>query len=155
MSTFDHFAYGSNLSTSRLRARCPSARPLGVGYVVGRQLRFHKQGVDGTGKADAFYTGEHTDILWGVIYRSALEEKPILDACESLGDGYQHATVEVRLADRVVSTFLYQAMPHRIDAALQPADWYHQHVIDGAREHALPSDYQQMIHRWGKAIYTS
>lgn len=145
MNTFDHFAYGSNLSTARLRARCPSATPIAVGYVAGRQIRFHKQGLDGTGKADAFYTGDCCDILWGVIYRSLLDEKSILDACESLGDGYEHAAVDVQVHDQVMSTYLYQAMPHRIDPTLQPASWYHRHVVTGAQEHALPSDYQQML----------
>ncbi|GAA5510383.1 hypothetical protein Rcae01_05891 [Novipirellula caenicola] len=133
------------MSTSRLRARCPSATVLGVGFVRGRTLRFHKRGMDGTGKANAFATHDHSDILWGVIYETLLSEKEELDRCESLGVGYEHATVEVHVENRTVTTFLYQAITDRIDDSLVPADWYHDHVIKGAIEHGLPTEYHAMI----------
>ncbi len=145
MQTFHHFAYGSNMSTSRLRARCPSAMVRGVGFVRGRKLLFHKRGMDGTGKANAFATKDDDDILWGVIYETLLSEKENLDRCESLGVGYEHATVEVQVASRTVTTFLYQAIADRIDNSLVPADWYHSHVINGAIEHGLPLEYHAMI----------
>lgn len=143
--TFDHFAYGSNLSSRRLRARCPSATPVAVGFVRGRQLRFHKSGGDGTAKADAFWTGRPDDVVWGVIYRCRMEEKSKLDRCESLGDGYDHCAVEVQVGPDRWTSFLYEAMAHRIDPSLRPADWYHAHVVAGAVEHGLPQTYRQMI----------
>ena len=129
----------------RIRARCPSAQRIGVGFVRQRQLRFHKVGIDGTGKADAYWTGNSDDLVWGVIYRCSLDDRPTLDRCESLGIGYEEATIKVYLADRVVSTFLYQAKSDRIDPNLKPAKWYHQHVVTGAAEHSLPPEYQRMI----------
>lgn len=145
MRTFHHFAFGSNLSVPRLRARCPSATPLATGFVRGRQLRFHKIGRDGTGKADAYFTGNPEDIVRGVIYRCELDDKHELDRCECLGDGYEEVSVEVQVGERVWTTFLYEAMSHRIDIEIRPAAWYHNHVIAGAREHALPALYQEMI----------
>lgn len=145
MSTFDHFAYGSNLSSPRLRARCPSAKPLAVGFVRGRQLRFHKVGRDGTAKADAYWTGCPDDVVWGVIYRCRLDDRAELDRCESLGVGYEESVVEVQVGDNVWTTFLYQAMAHRIDTSMGPADWYLAHVVAGAKEHGFPEPYRQMI----------
>lgn len=145
MKIFHHFAYGSNISLARLRARCPSAVPLAVGLVRCRQLRFHKVGRDGTGKADAFMTGNPADIVRGVIYRCAVDDKHELDRCECLGDGYEEVIVDVQIGDQVWKTFLYEAMPHRIDTEILPAAWYHNHIIAGAREHAFPEAYQKMI----------
>ncbi|WP_442505294.1 gamma-glutamylcyclotransferase family protein [Novipirellula sp. SH528] len=145
MKTFHHFAYGSNMSTARLRARCPSAMPRAVGFVRGRTLRFHKLGTDGTGKANAFATNNDFDILWGVVYETLLSEKHELDRCESLGVGYEHVTVQVHVEDRTIDTFLYQAIASRIDNSLLPVDWYHDHVVKGSIEHGLPVDYHAMI----------
>ena len=145
MSTFLHFAYGSNLSLDRIRSRCRSALPESVGFVQQRQLRFHKIGRDGTGKADAFWTGQTSDCVWGVVYRCLLEEQPILDRAESLGVGYEQVGVEVHTKTGTIETFLYQAKSERIDANLSPAAWYHLHVVNGAREHSLPLKYQRMI----------
>ncbi|WP_153555487.1 gamma-glutamylcyclotransferase family protein [Roseimaritima sediminicola] len=145
MNTFDHFAYGSNLSTARLRARCPSAIPIAVGYIRGRALRFHKRGRDGTAKADAYFTGNPTDLLWGVVYRCDLAEKETLDRCESLGCGYDLVEVRVQANQKVLHTRLYEAMPQAIDTSLVPAPWYFDHVMTGAREHGLPSSYLRML----------
>lgn len=46
-----YFAYGSNMLTERLRARCPSAHPIGTGIAMGFRLNFSKRGEDGSGKA--------------------------------------------------------------------------------------------------------
>ncbi|MFG0254484.1 MAG: gamma-glutamylcyclotransferase family protein [Rhodopirellula sp. JB053] len=145
--TFDHFAYGSNMSTSRLRKRCPSAVALARGFVVGRRLCFHKIGKDGTAKADAFWTGDQRDVLHGVIYRCHVRDRAKLDRCESIGIGYDAAPVEVITPDAEVaqSMFLYEALPSMIDDSLRPAAWYVAHVLRGAEEHALPAAYQTAL----------
>lgn len=147
-SYFDHFAYGSNMSPKRLRARCPSAMPIATGYVTGRQLRFHKIGRDGTAKADAFWTGDPNDHLHGVIYRCQMTDRLSLDTCESLGVGYDEVSVEVCLSDGGVRTvFLYQALATQIREGLPVASWYAEHVLCGAAEHRLPVPYQNGLAR--------
>ncbi|TWU01702.1 gamma-glutamylcyclotransferase family protein [Neorhodopirellula pilleata] len=146
-SHFDHFAYGSNLSSERLRARCPSATPLAWGFVIGRQLRFHKVGMDGTAKADAFFTGDPSDRIYGVIYRCWTSERTFLDACESLGVGYEEAAVDVMIdgENEPRRTFLYQAVAEKIRSDLATTDWYAAHVIRGAAEHGFPEAYQRHL----------
>jgi gamma-glutamylcyclotransferase len=51
-----YFAYGSNMSLSRLRERVPSAEAVGCFSLNGHDLRFHKLSKDGSGKCDAFFT---------------------------------------------------------------------------------------------------
>mgnify|MGYP002623607894 FL=1 len=57
------FTYGSNMHIARLRARVASAVPVERGVVAGRRFAFHKRGLDGSGKADAFYTGDAADCV--------------------------------------------------------------------------------------------
>ena len=91
-----YFAYGSNMSTPRLLNRVVSARAVAVACLPAHALRFHKRGRDGSAKCDAFYTGQDHDELHGVVYRIAAAEKPCLDECEGLGNGYDVKTVTVR-----------------------------------------------------------
>lgn len=51
MDTFLYFAYGSNMLTSRLLARCRSAKTVGLATCLGHRLTFEKRSIDGSGKA--------------------------------------------------------------------------------------------------------
>jgi len=135
------FAYGSNLSTARIRARVASAQPVAVGYVPRRQLVFHKRSMDGSAKADAYWTGSDDHRLWGVVYEIHKDDKPILDECEFLGLGYDEREVDVIHANGLLKSWSYIARQEAIDRTLLPYHWYHQFVLQGAREHGLPEEY--------------
>jgi gamma-glutamylcyclotransferase len=51
MQTFFYFAYGSNLLSHRLLARCPSARVISIATTDDWTVKFTKPGGDGSGKA--------------------------------------------------------------------------------------------------------
>ncbi len=135
------FAYGSNMSTARLRARTPSARVVAVAVLAEYRLAFHKRSrVDGSAKCDAAYTGRHEDRVIGVVFEIPNHEKPLLDAVEGLGAGYEQRQVSVTLADgQERHAQIYYATD--VDESLKPYDWYREHVLIGAREHGLPADY--------------
>jgi gamma-glutamylcyclotransferase (GGCT)/AIG2-like uncharacterized protein YtfP len=137
------FAYGSNMSTARLRARVPSARPLASARLDGHRLRFHKRGWrDGSGKADAAASSEPETHLWGVVFRIELAEKADLDRIEGLGNGYDEARLEVASpGGRRWHAWLYRAHASAVDADAIPFRWYRDLVLAGAREHGLPDDY--------------
>jgi gamma-glutamylcyclotransferase (GGCT)/AIG2-like uncharacterized protein YtfP len=99
-----YLAYGSNLLTTRLSARCPSARVIGVARLSGHGLDFSKYGRDGTGKATI--TAGKGDIA-GVLYDIAAQDIPALDSAE--GAGTHYAKVEVTLADGRAA-FTYSAL---------------------------------------------
>ncbi len=135
-----YFAYGSNMSSKRLRARTESARALGVYTLPGFSLRFHKVGKDGSGKCDAFHTGDDADRVVGVLYDLDSADEAPLDRIEGLGWGYRKEQVRVHgRQGSVESAFTYCAI--RIDASLRPYSWYREHVLAGAREAGLPEDY--------------
>lgn len=138
---FLYFAYGSNMSTERLRGRTPSARPLCVARLPHHQRCWHKRGRDGSGKCDVVFAGADSDeAVWGVLFEIAEAEKAALHRAEGLGVGYVQKTVLVLTAAGARRAMTYQAKPGQTDAMLRPFAWYKAHVVRGAREHGLPAD---------------
>lgn len=139
-----YFAYGSNMSMQRLRARVPDARFVAVATLTQHSLRFHMAGSDQSAKCNAFYTSHDTDKLIGVVYEMPTEQRPALDSAEGLGHGYNAKQVNVITADGDHHNALtYFAI--RLDSDLRPYDWYLNHVLIGARETKLPKDYIAVI----------
>jgi gamma-glutamylcyclotransferase len=74
MQTFFYFAYGSNLLSHRLLARCPSARVISIATTDDWTVQFTKPGGDGSGKAGLV---EQSGALHpGVVYEIASDEMP-------------------------------------------------------------------------------
>ena len=137
--TFLNFAYGSNMSTGRLRKRVGSARPRGIGHLNGHALRWHKRSCDGSGKCDAETTGVNSYVIWGVLFEINRSEKFRLDQAEGLHHGYEEKEVEVVTGHRSVKALMYYATD--TDRSLLTYDWYKAFVVSGAREHGLPESY--------------
>ena len=72
-----YFAYGSNMSSERLRARTPSATSLGRARLPGYTLRWHKLGRDGSGKCDIEPSNAPRAAVWGVLYEIDSAEKTV------------------------------------------------------------------------------
>jgi hypothetical protein len=139
-----YFSYGSNMSVRRLRSRVPSARFVSIAALQRHELRFHKVGRDGSGKCDAYETGNPEDVVWGVLFEIAAAEKPVLDERESLGYGYDEKDVVLTIpSGGTVTAFTYCAI--LIDPKLKPLSWYTHHVVTGAEENGLPEDYIEKI----------
>lgn len=137
--TFFNFAYGSNMSSARLRARVPSARAVGRGVLLGHQLVWHKVSIDGSGKCDVVSSDTPDAAVHGVVYAIDQAEKATLDRAEGLGKGYAERQVAVVVnGEPFVATTYYAT--HK-DPALKPYSWYRAHVLAGAFEHALPPEY--------------
>lgn len=143
--TYLYFAYGSNMSSERLRTRTPSAISLGRARLPRYTLRWHKLGRDGSGKCDIEYTGTHDAAVWGVLYQIDNAERDGLDAVEGLGVGYDEHAIRVETVAAVDDAVTYKARSDKIDPALRPFAWYKAHVLRGAREHRLPDKYVQRI----------
>lgn len=139
-----YFAYGSNMSLARIRARAPGAEPLGHCVLSAHALRFHKVGRDGSGKCDAYFTGDPSDRMYGVLFEIGAQDKRALDVVEGLGRGYEQKKVVVMppRGGRITAvTYVATA----IDPSLEPFSWYVLHVLVGAQEAALPPAYVDTI----------
>jgi gamma-glutamylcyclotransferase (GGCT)/AIG2-like uncharacterized protein YtfP len=138
-----YFAYGSNMSLSRLRRRVPSAERVGTFVLDRHTLRFHKIGKDGTAKCDAYYTGG-PEKIYGVVFEIDPTEKKALDRVEGLGQGYEEKTVDLQNdCGESIQAKTYYAT--KLDPKLKPLSWYVSHVLIGAREADLPAHYLSSI----------
>lgn len=136
-----YFAYGSNMSTARLRERMPTCEPLGIATLPGHTLRFHKRSRDLSGKCNALATGDDHAVI-GVLFSFDPAERGKLDKAEGVGNGYEHATVTViNDMGRQVKVLTYLASSTAIDDDLRPYGWYKDLVLAGCAEHGLPEDY--------------
>lgn len=142
--SYHYFAYGSNMSTRRILARVSLVSVYGRATLSHHRLQFHKRGRDGSGKCDAFETGNLDDLVCGVLYELPLGAKSELDRHEGLGNGYEQKEVEILTESGQVLTALTYYATH-IQPGLAPYHWYKHHVLAGAREHGLPELYIRAI----------
>jgi cation transport regulator ChaC len=136
--TFLYFAYGSNMLSSRLIARCNSARVLGAATAKNHTTEFSKPSKDKSGKAtlnSSVGLDVHTH---GVLFEIKKAELQSLDKAEGAGYGYvRNDTFSVvRCGDsEAVTAVTYIA--NKPQAELRPFDWYLALVVAGALEHEL------------------
>jgi gamma-glutamylcyclotransferase len=144
--SFLYFAYGSNMLTSRLQGRCPSAVAVGVGIAQGRRIEFSKTSIDKSGKATLAVADDEGRAVPGVIFRIIDEELDALDKAEGAKNGYDRiANFKVcAITDgEIFDTITYLATEP--DSALTPFDWYLALIIAGAQQHALNEEHLEMI----------
>jgi len=142
-----YFAYGSNMSYERLLKRCPSAVAEEVVVISKYSLRFHKPSVDGTGKADCYYTGKVSDKVYGVIYDISDKDDILkLDAAEGCGKHYERRVCKVRTLNsnkrRAVQVYVALIIDTKLNT---PSKEYKQYLVQGAEENDLPTAYIAMI----------
>ena len=139
-----YFAYGSNMPRAMIEQRVGPCERVGVAYITGYALRFHKESViDYSGKCDAYRTGDPNDSVWGAIYRLTGDQIFRMDELE--GPGYRRAAVRTMLGGRVVEADLYLAEPEYVKPDLPPFDSYKACVLAGGRELGLPKEYVDAI----------
>ena len=135
-----YFGYGSNMPKALVEQRVGPCERIGVAYITGYSLRFHKRSyIDHTGKCDAYYTGIATDRVWGSVYRFSEDQIAAMDELE--GPGYRRAAVEATMDGRVVEADLYLAEPEAVNPDLPLLESYKTCVLAGARELDLPREY--------------
>ncbi len=140
-----YFAYGSNLCLPRLENRVPGVRALGPASLLGYELRWHKRGVDQSGKCSIVPSGSVAAVVHGALFAIPKAEKHLLDRVEGLGNGYGEITVRVESSPGAASAQTYVAAPTHIDDSLRPYAWYRDLVVSGAESHDLPADYVESL----------
>ncbi len=144
MRTVLYFAYGSNMLTARLRARCPSARPAGVAFADNHRLTFWKKGRDGSGKG---HLAANPGLAQpGVLFALSPDDLLALDGFEGAGYGYRRAddfVVRRKATGEITQAAAYVATD--LDETLKPYDWYLALIVAGAREHAFDEEIVQQL----------
>ncbi len=147
MSTFQYFAYGSNMLTERLVRRCPSAVAVGPATAKGYRLRFAKTGRDGSGKATLVADRDQT--VHGVLFAIANNDLDALHRAEGAGIGYdfQQSFRVTGLDGGGIVAGTYIGAVAAYDDSLKPFNWYRALVLAGATQHRLPPYYLDRF-RW-------
>ncbi|NGP89720.1 gamma-glutamylcyclotransferase family protein [Fodinibius halophilus] len=145
-----YFAYGSNLLTSRLKKRVPSASKLNNALLPDYSLTFNKKSKDGSGKCSIIPNAG--SVVHGVIFEIDENEKYRLDRAEGLGFGYNEEEITVYVGEKPIDTFTYIASKSHTDNSLSLYHWYKTLVLEGAREHSLPEDYIGKIQKVSSVI---
>lgn len=136
------FSYGSNMSLKRLKDRVPSSVKLCNAFIEKYSLRIHKTSKDGSSKANILFTGNESDIVWGVIFEINKEEKKALDRAEGLGYGYnEKELIFTNEIGEQIKAIAYIADEKAIDDSLLPYHWYKNFITTGANENNLPKNY--------------
>ncbi|NNU80688.1 gamma-glutamylcyclotransferase [Halovulum dunhuangense] len=126
-----YFAYGSNLLTERLAARCPGARLVGGAWLADHVVAFAKRGwMDGSGKATVL--PRPGAVAPGVVYELAEGEFATLDAIEGVGRGCDRID-GVQVGAWRASLYVATAP----ETGCRPFDWYKALILAGAAQHGL------------------
>ena len=135
-----YFAYGSNMSPSRLRDRVPQIEPLGRACLIDWRLCFDKPSRDGSAKANI--RRQAKEVVWGVLWQIEEQDWAILDRFEP---GYERVDCPVApdlgQPTRAAVTYVY---PGPI-CDTPPFDWYLDHLLEGARAYDLPATWQRKL----------
>lgn len=144
--SFLYFAYGSNMLSERLVARCPSAKVIGTASATNSVLKFEKRSIDQSGKATLLTAGAQGAITPGVLFEVTQADIGNLDKAEGAGNGYdRHDNFQVQLIDTGHIAIAKTYIATTTEENLRPYEWYLALVIAGACQHNLDPNYIKML----------
>lgn len=145
-----YFAYGSNLSKERKSKRTGNIRKALVARLPQYRFSFTKIGLR-SGEIYANIEKDEQSEVWGVAYLCNAEAIQELDRYEGVSGGhYEHAEVTLELENgEEPQALTYIAGKKHICAPSKPSAEYLAMILNGAREHGLPSWYIRQIESLG------
>jgi hypothetical protein len=142
-----HFAYGSNLNSVQLQARCADAKLVAVAKLADHQVGFYGYTSEWDGAEETVIETPGKE-LWGVIYELTPSGKEKLDDWQdALFDGsgaYFHSPAKV--ADqqgKQYSVLLYKKA--KLGDPQKPSEEYLNFIVQGAVERGLPAAYVDQL----------
>jgi len=129
-----YFAYGSNMSRSRMASRGVYWEKAMAGTLEGHTLKFNKDsGSKGTGYANIVKSKTHR--VEGILYKlEDVYDTEILDMYEGYPDHYERKEIKVIGPDgKKIDAFVYKANPKKIKADLKPTKSYLAYLLAGSK----------------------
>lgn len=127
-----YFAYGSNLWREQMFVRCPDARCLGTGRLVGFRWLITSRGY-------ASMVRSADDTVFGTVYRLSEADERALDRYEGVAEGcYRKELVTVRVQEQLVSCLTYL---DPVQTPGQPKAEYILRINSGLADAQLPEEY--------------
>jgi gamma-glutamylcyclotransferase (GGCT)/AIG2-like uncharacterized protein YtfP len=134
-----YFAYGSNLSRTQMKKRCPDSAFIEVGRLRGRSLAFtiRSSHWDG-GVADI--VPDPAGEVWGVLYEISNDDLGLLDQYEGEGSSYGRfqTTIETSIGS-VGGVWVYEVLNR--GGPFHPSREYMQIMRKAASEFGFPEEY--------------
>ncbi|OAA44806.1 AIG2 family protein [Metarhizium rileyi] len=93
-----YFAYGSNMSTTQMRQRCPFSTPVGLGFLEGWKWIINERGYANVVKRSGLEVRAGTDErgVYGLLYLLPPQDEEKLDTCEGVPWAYEKVTCDAR-----------------------------------------------------------
>ena len=143
-----YFAYGSNMLKNRLENQGNRVTPKigsvidkGAAKLSGYKITFNNlSALDGSGKTNIIQ--DEKAIAWGVIYELAYDQIERLDRIEK---GYKRIPIVVDYNNEQIEVDTYLATEDYVQENLFPTTEYLELLIQGAKEHNFPQDYQVFL----------
>jgi gamma-glutamylcyclotransferase len=146
-----YFAYGSNMSTERIRRslpldkrRCPFATYIGIARLDGYRFIINDRKQFATIVADSAKT------VYGVLWEIPDNEFEYLDLREGVNIGAnKKSLIDVIFNDKIVKAVIYVDPTTTIDLSKKPDPGYMEHIINGLTEHGIdktnPEYYSEVL----------
>ena len=139
-----YFAFGSNMSITRIKKRLEYRPPYEVGFVEGYKLVFNKQAYCKPGVGYANIIPSENDRVYGILYDVTNGDLSKLDIKEGVADNhYVRSMIDIHVDDTVIQAVTYIAHESRIVDNLLPEKEYLAHLL--AARDLLPDEYIQKL----------
>lgn len=97
-STLFYFAYGSNLSSTQMHARCPTSQSVALGRLRGWEFLINERGYANVVQPSTATTSTVSPDVYGVLYQlGSADEKAELDAYEGVPTAYEDVILPVEI----------------------------------------------------------
>ena len=137
-----YFAYGSNMSHSRMHQRCPSSKFLKRAYLRKHNLVFDGYSADWNG-AVANIVESPNETAWGGVFEINEDNLAALDCYEGYPKKYNRRRVTLKEDEgKEFKAFLYYRPLKELGS---PSNDYLNKIIEGARDCGLPNEYKNKI----------
>ncbi len=142
------FAYGSNMNTAQVRARCGSQpRALGPARLPGYRMAFYGQSKKWDGAQETL-DREPAGEVWGVVYALDFGAAEKLDGFQDVrmdgaGAYFHYPTEVVTASGEKLEVVLYKK--DQAEEPGEPSREYLGFILEGAEEHGLPAAYIEQL----------
>lgn len=137
-----YFAYGSNMSVSRMTERGVTPFSITHGILNNYVLKFNKKSSKGDWSFANIEESEG-DTVEGVIYEISESQLEKLDKFEGAPVHYRRERIDVTSGGEKTECIAYIAQKDYIVEGLKPTDDYMKFLVEGAL--LLSQDYQKML----------
>jgi len=141
-----YFAYGSNMTTSRLENRVGGVVDLGVFVLDDYDFNFNQIADDGSGYATI--AAKKGAIVEGVLYELSNEQMKVLDRYEGTSTrDYERIKVKIHNTKDMINAITYIACKESVKERLKPRKDYLSFLIKGGQEptHRLSEKYIKFL----------